>query len=100
MSCTEGFVYVVRDPTRPPRVFKLGRTRDFVRRLREYPARTEVVACSARLVDCHTTEANLIRAFRKRFEIAEGREYFRGARADVEAEFRSMFARDPSPMEA
>eukprot|EP00873_Tetraselmis_striata_P033679 jgi/Tetstr1/453943/TSEL_040862.t1 len=97
----QGYLYVLRDPSMPGNVFKIGRTCDLKRRLSEYPKGCYFVRTFGCIVDCHDCERRLIGVFKERFSRYGGRglEYFVGDMERVTDAFETFCTRDPSPMQ-
>lgn len=94
-------MYLLRDPSLPSNVYKIGRTRDLKRRLSEYPRGCHYMRTFGIVVDCHEHERRLIEMFKARFErySAKGLEYFRGDADEVLRAFEVFCHEDPCPME-
>jgi hypothetical protein len=87
-SMDMGFLYVLRDPTLDPDIYKVGRTGDVHKRLAAYPTGTELVASKS----CHDVtrrERMLLRLLKRQCEHCPwiGHEYFR---ADLSVLLRAI----------
>lgn len=95
---TSGYLYILRDPSLPNDVVKIGRTVDPVRRLSEYPKGCWYITTHGAIADCHSAESEILRMFRSRYARYKGLEYFRGDARAIERDFREFCTGDPSPM--
>jgi hypothetical protein len=98
MADRKGYLYLLRDPSLPKDVLKIGRTNSLANRLRGYPRGSRFVATFGWLVDCHDAERMLIRQFGTRFSVYRGMEYYKGNVEEMESLFREFCHKDPTPM--
>lgn len=93
MKEESGYLYLIlQEKYEDQQLYKIGKTEDISRRFKEhqknYP--NSKLISSAICSNYHDTENILIKAFKKKFELVKGREYFKGKHEDVRKIFHNI----------
>ncbi len=89
---TSGYIYIIKLRefiVYDVPVYKIGKTRDIIRRVRQYPKNSKLVQCNY-TNDMHRAEKKMIAKFKKQFKQRKdiGTEYFEG---DLDAMMTTAF---------
>ena len=93
-----GYIYILTEDAGKNKIFKVGRTNEPRRRLREYGGKwiaLKIYMCSNDV----EAEKTLISAMKSHFPLAKGREYFRGDLDRALDIFEKVCRDTPCPME-